>query len=197
MAVMKLWPSSRRPKQKQAEQALFEQLVQPHLQQLYRLAYRFTGTRYDAEDLVQDILLKLYPRLKEMQDIERLGPWLARVLYRHFIDKYRSKKRSPLHLVGEDQSIINEQPDETPGPAGEFDLSTLQHRLQYSLEQLNEDQRVLVILHDVEGYTLNEIHTMYDVSIGTLKSRLNRARTRLRGLLKNMEPLIADKRVSK
>ncbi len=53
-----------------------------------------------------------------------------------------------------------------------------------------------MILHDVEGYTLNEIHTMYDVSIGTLKSRLNRARTRLRELLKNMEPFDTARRVN-
>ena len=180
-----------------ARQLEFESLIAPHLSSLYSTALRMTHNQNDAEDLVQDILLKLYPRLQEMREIERLGPWLARVLYRHFIDKYRSKKRSPLHLVGDDSSIIDEQPDEVHGPAGEFDLSTLQHRLQHSLEQLNEDQRVLVILHDVEGYTLKEIHTMYDVSIGTLKSRLNRARTRLRALLKNMEPLITDKRVSK
>ena len=189
--MIKLWPKG------QSEQSQFEALIKPHLNQLYRLAYRFSGNRDDAEDLVQDVLLKLFPRLKEMQGVEKLGPWLARVLYRHFVDRLRSSQRAPLHLVGDDESkIIEDFTDIAPGPAGESDAGILQGRLQQSLSMLNEDQRILVILHDVEGYTLQEIHSMYDVSIGTLKSRLNRARGRLRELLKNMEPFDLGRRVN-
>ncbi len=191
MALIKLWPAG------QSEHEQFEALLQPHLQQLYKLAYRFTGQRADAEDLVQDVVVKLYPRLQEMQKIEKLSPWLARVLYRHFVDRVRSKQRSPLHLVSEDESELDQHQDETPDPASNAETSLLQTRLQSALNQLNEDQRTLVILHDVEGYTLNEIHIMHDVSIGTLKSRLNRARARLRELLKNMEPFNGVRRVSK
>jgi len=191
MNVLKLWPRRRSP------QNQFELLIQPHLQQLYKLAYRFAGQRDDAEDLVQDVLLKLFPRLEEMQLVEKLGPWLARVLYRHFIDKLRSKQRSPIQLVGEDENnIIDNFTESMPGPIDINDTQLLQDRLQHSLNRLNEDQRILVILHDVEGYTLQEIHTMYDVSIGTLKSRLNRARSKLRQSLKNMEPFDAANRVT-
>lgn len=190
MAIIKLWQS------KQTEHEQFEELVQPHLQQLYKLAYRFTGQRADAEDLVQDVVVKLYPRLQEMQKIEKLGPWLARVLYRHFVDRLRSKQRSPLHLVSDDEPELEQHHDAAPDPAGNVEATLLQGRLQHALDQLNDDQRALMILHDVEGYTLNEIHTMYDVSIGTLKSRLNRARTRLRELLKNMEPFDTARRVN-
>jgi len=187
--MKKIWPFRR------TEHDQFEDLLKPHLNRLYKLAYRLSGQRDDAEDLVQDVLLKLFPRLEELQSVEKLGPWLARVLYRHFVDKLRSKQRSPLQLVGEDDLIIDHHTDLSPGPAANNDLFILQNRLQHSLSLLNEDQRILVILHDVEGYTLSEIHTMYDVSIGTLKSRLNRARSRLRALLKNMEPSDAEQRV--
>ena len=190
MAIIKLWSSGK------TEHEQFEALLQPHLQQLYKLAYRFTGQRADAEDLVQDVVVKLYPRLQEMQKIEKLSPWLARVLYRHFVDRLRSKQRSPLHLVTDDETELDEHYDETSDPAGNTENALLQSRLQDALSQLNEDQRALMILHDVEGYTLNEIHTMHDVSIGTLKSRLNRARTRLRELLSNMEPFDAARRVN-
>jgi len=173
----------------------FEKLVQPHIKRLYTLAYRFTGQRDDAEDLVQDVLLKIYPRLEEIQSIERLGPWLARVLYRQFVDKWRSKDRSIVQLVA-DEAELESVDDEVQGPAGKLDLTILQNKLQYSLNQLNEEQRHLVIMHDVEGYTLQEIHNLHDISIGTLKSRLNRARTRLRELLKNMEPFESAKRVN-
>ncbi len=187
MNVINLWPRKHKPQNQPHDQ--FEALIQPHLKQLYQLAFRFSGQRHDAEDLVQDVLLKLFPRLEEMQAVEKLGPWLARVLYRHFIDKLRSKQRSPVQLVGEDENNIIEsfsEPAQEPGCVNESAL--LQNKLQLSLSKLNEDQRILVILHDVEGYTLDEIHTMYDVSIGTLKSRLNRARAKLRESLKNMEP---------
>ena len=189
MAIIKLRPLW------QSEHKQFEQLLQPHLHRLYKLAYRFTGQRADAEDLVQDVVVKLYPRLQEIQKIEQLGPWLARVLYRHFVDQLRSKRRSPLHLVNKDESILDEHKDEIPDPAENVEAVLLQNRLQDALNQLNEDQHAVMILHDVEGYTLNEIHGMFDVSIGTLKSRLNRARSRLRELLKNMEPFGVIKRV--
>ena len=145
---------------------------------------------------MQDVVVKLYPRLQEMQKIEKLSPWLARVLYRHFVDRLRSKQRSPIHLVTEDETDLDEHSDETHDPAGDTEATLLQSRLQDALNQLNEDQHALMILHDVEGYTLNEIHTMHDVSIGTLKSRLNRARARLRELLKNMEPFDHVRRVN-
>ena len=189
MAIIKLWP------QKPPEHEQFEKLMQPYLHQLYKLAYRFTGQQADAEDLVQDVVVKLYPRLQEMQKIEQLGPWLARVLYRHFIDRTRSQQRSPLQLVN-DESDFEKHRDEMPGPAENVETAVLQNRLQEALNQLNEDQRALMILHDVEGYTLNEIHNILDVSIGTLKSRLSRARSRLRQLLQNMEPFVDGKRVN-
>lgn len=190
MAMIKIWKFGASAHDE------FENLVQPHLKRLYTLAYRFTGQRDDAEDLVQDVLLKIYPRLVEMQSIERLGPWLARVLYRQFVDKWRSNERSIVQLVT-DETELEPVEDDVQGPASKLDLDILHNRLQYSLNQLNEKQRDLVIMHDVEGYTLQEIHNLHDISIGTLKSRLNRARTRLRELLKNMEPFEYVKRVSK
>ena len=60
--------------------------MQPHLEAMYRFAYRLAGQQQDAEDLVQDVVLKLYPRLSELESVEQLRPWLNRVLYRHFID---------------------------------------------------------------------------------------------------------------
>src|SRR6266850_6068124 len=73
----------------------FEDLLRPQVEYLYRLAWRFTGSVADAEDLVQDVLIKLFPRTRELLEIERLRPWLARVLYRQFVDSIRKQARSP------------------------------------------------------------------------------------------------------
>ena len=161
----------------------FDALVKPHLQYLYKLAYRFTRQRDDAEDLVQDLLLKLFPRLDEMREIEKLSPWLGRILYRMYVDRYRSQQRSPLQLIDDEESFYHDKEDHQPQPGEQLAAGESADMLQQALNQLNDDQRVLVILHDVEGYTLQEISNLQDTSLGTLKSRLNRARSKLRDIL--------------
>src|SRR5712691_8041593 len=74
----------------------FEDLLRPQVEYLYRLAWRFTGNVADAEDLVQDALIKLYPRTQELLEIQRLRPWLARVLYHQYVDSVRQRARSPI-----------------------------------------------------------------------------------------------------
>ncbi|MHB8745347.1 MAG: DUF423 domain-containing protein [Gammaproteobacteria bacterium] len=74
---------------KKSHAVQFENLLRPHLEHLYRVAYRFAGNVCDAEDLVQDLLVKLYPKLSELTAVEQLRPWLARALYYHAIDKRR------------------------------------------------------------------------------------------------------------
>lgn len=93
-----------RPDSNHSAAGQFEQLLEPHLHHLYQLAYRFCNNQADAEDLVQDVVVKLLPRTGEMARIEKLRPWLAKVLYRQFVDRYRQNERSPLNLVieGED-----------------------------------------------------------------------------------------------
>jgi RNA polymerase sigma factor (sigma-70 family) len=176
------------------ENISFEHLLAPHIDPLYRLAYRFTGKREEAEDLVQDLLIRLFPRHAELCQVEKLRPWLARVLYRIFIDRRRAASRSPIDFPDTDPEVEH-QMDSSPGPEHLADESLTRERLERALEELNDDQRVLLALHDVEGYTLVELAEMLEVPIGTLKSRLSRAHNRLREFL-SMEPFSATQRVS-
>lgn len=165
----------------------FESIVGPHMLRLHRVAYRLTGSNPDAEDLVQDVLVKLYPRRDQLSAIEKLGPWLAKVLYRTFLDQQRRNKRSPLHLVTKGQNSEVDILDFIASPeAGPEDV-TVQHqtqrRLQLGLNALSQDQRHLCLLFYVEGYTLPELEEILDTPVGTLKSRLHRARTALRNFL--------------
>ncbi len=185
-----MWPF------KKDSHAQFEQLLKPHLRKLYHLAYRFTGTQDDAEDLVQDLLLKLYPRLDEIQNIDNLFSWLSKVLYRQFIDNVRRQQRSPIHLMENEEAIYETHASEAAGPSEITNSVLTQDVLNGALNRLNDDQRVLVLLHDVEGYSLQEINEILDVPVGTLKSRLSRARTKLREVLHNMEPNQEIERVS-
>ncbi len=185
MSIIKLWSRNRQTDH-------FEVLLKPFIPFLYQLAWRFTRSQVDAEDLVQELLSKLYPRQQELEKIENLRAWLAKVLYRQYVDHLRMQSRTPVDLAntGTEADEEFEIPASTEADQEQAQLIAQIERL---LPQLNDDQRLLLILHDVEGYTLNEIQTMTDSPIGTLKSRLNRARKKLRDL---MEPFPANQRVT-
>ncbi len=168
-------------------------LLRPHLTKLYRFAFRLTGRRADAEDLVQDTLLKVYKRQTDLAALDDAGQWLARVLYNQFVDDTRRYGRSPLRLVADDMA-----PDELSASANEpdelFERGEDEAALTRALERLPEQQRIVVLLHDAEGYTLSELEKLIDVPVGTLKSRLHRARRRLVELLPRERGESAEKK---
>ena len=172
--------------------------MRPQVEYLYRLAWRFTGSVADAEDLVQDVLIKLFPRTHELLEIERLRPWLARVLYNQYVDSVRQRARSPIvELVAEaegEDNPLDALPATKGGPEEDAERSGQRERILRALDRLNPEQRAVVAMHDVEGYSLEELETMLETPLGTLKSRLHRARHRLRALLP-MEPFSVGERV--
>ena len=176
----------------------FEDLLRPQVEYLYRLAWRFTGSVADAEDLLQDVLLKLYPRTKELLEIELLRPWLAKVLYRQYVDTIRQQARSPIAGLAADGDAEGDPFDTLPaprdGPEEQAERSGWRERILAAMEQLSPEQRAVVAMHDIEGYKLEELETILDTPLGTLKSRLHRARQQLRSLLP-MEPFSASERV--
>lgn len=166
----------------------FEKLLRPQLTWLYRISYRFTGNKADAEDLVQDLLVKLYPRRDELDSVENLRPWLVRVLYRLFLDNERRQKRSPLRLLKRRPKDDAEDPLEQisgsgPDPEQYTGGRILSERIERALNMLCRDHRAIITLHDMEGYRLSELETLLEVPMGTLKSRLHRGRATLRKIL--------------
>lgn len=183
-------------------QADFERLVRPHLDYLFKLAYRFTGSTDRAEDLIQDLVVRLYPRCDELADVRQLRPWLVRVMYRLFIDQRRRDARAPSMAIAEsplgnadDGDPYAEIADQAPGPDAEFDLRLNREQILHAWERLSDEHKALLTLYEIEGYTLNEIEEMLDVTRGTLKSRLFRARARLAQLL-SREPAAPLERVN-
>ena len=161
----------------------FEQILRPHLEHMYRLAYRFCQNQDDAEDLVQDVLTKLYARRIELAEIEHLKSWIGKVLYRQFVDNIRQRSRSPIKLH-DDDTMSHEPPDRVQDqPDNVMETDQELARVEAAYNQLSDEHRVVIALHDMEGYPLNEITEILDIPIGTLKSRLHRARKSLREIL--------------
>src|SRR4029450_704128 len=148
--------------------------------------------RPDAEDLVQDVLAKLYPRTNEMSQVQDLKPWLMRAVYHQFVDVVRRRSRSPLTLS---EPNYLEIVDPALEPEHQADLGQLSERVRVAVGRLRRDQQLLVGLHLVDGFTLEEVSQMLDVPLGTLKSRLHRTRAELKKALR-LEPSAPPERVT-
>jgi RNA polymerase sigma-70 factor (ECF subfamily) len=166
----------------------FDGLLRPHLPRLFRLAYRFTQSESDAEDLVQELLVKMLPRVAQLTRLDLPGPWLARALYHLYIDQIRDTRRRDKGLGQrlEGEQVLEDLEDETGADPETVAERAQQHRrLAHALRLLSPDHRAVIAWHDIEGYTLDELSTELEIPIGTLKSRLHRARAHLRELLQS------------
>ncbi len=164
---------------------VFEHLVRPHFDRLFRLAWRLAGSKADAEDLFQELLIKAFGKLDELVNIDQPGPWLYRVMYNLYVDDRRRFARQRIHTV-EEGHLPGDGLAGLPGPDDPVynnqRIEQLQ-RLDKALAQLSDEHRLVVLLHDTEGYKLAEIQDLTGVPVGTVKSRLHRARARLRDIL--------------
>lgn len=180
MSLVTLFRSTRNQKQR------FTVLLRPYVEIMYRMAYRWTGSQHDAEDLMQDVLLKLADKVDEMEAIEQLQPWLIKVVYRRFVDVYRREQRSPIASVSELSSQSEDEGDTLLDVSAElcdFERLMQQQELERALMLLEPAARDTVLLHDVEGYTAEEVAQILAIEVGTVKSRVHRARQKLKEIL--------------
>lgn len=159
--------------------------MRPHFDRLYRLAWRLTGQKAEAEDLFQELLIKAFGKLDTLAKIDEPGSWLSRVMYNLFVDERRRFSRRRLLTVEEGQ-LPGDGLADIPG--GEDPIKHNERRekirmLDNALSKLSDDHRIVVLLHDTEGYKIEEIHQLTGLAVGTIKSRLHRARARLREIL--------------
>jgi len=173
----------------------FEQFLKNHLNEMFSFAYRLCGNREAAEDLVQDLFINLSQKDIDTALIRNPRAWLATILYRMFINQWRQEKRSPV-IPGDDannytpnHSIENAVSSDL-GPEEHAQATQEQHRIAAALNKLNHIHKHVLIMHDMQDYTLVEIEQISGVPIGTLKSRLHRARENLQKTLQKLEPIL-------
>ncbi|MEY2424404.1 MAG: hypothetical protein QOI95_4471 [Acidimicrobiaceae bacterium] len=146
---------------------------------LYTVAYRLTGSHHDAQDLVQEVLVRVQRGLATYRPGSMEG-WLSRIATNAFLDDVRRRKRRPLDLVGDDIERVA-----VGGPSADEVIATeqLPDDLQDALRSLPDEYRVAVVLCDVVGLTYDEIAASLSVPIGTVRSRIHRGRSQLREVL--------------
>jgi RNA polymerase sigma-70 factor (ECF subfamily) len=184
---MKFHVVNKRARPPNDDAADFDRLLRGHVSALYRSAYRWTGAEDRAEDLVQELLVRLYPKIDELRELDRIRPWAMRVMYRIFVDQVRRERTSPVQFGADpaqgDSDEAEALIDPSQGPAELWEQQLTQERITAAWATLGEEHRVVLAMHDLEDYSLPELAQIMEVPIGTLKSRLHRARAKLKGLL--------------
>jgi RNA polymerase sigma-70 factor (ECF subfamily) len=155
----------------------FEELLDAYEARVYRLALRFTGNVADAEDVTQEIFLGVYKSLAHFRGDSRLGTWIYRVAMNHCLE-YRRKRR--LESVPLEEELMLAVQDWREDPAQSADKQELSARVEAAINALSPQQRDVVVLHELQGLTYQEVAAALDVPVGTVKSRLSNAFRRLR-----------------
>jgi RNA polymerase sigma factor (sigma-70 family) len=163
----------------------WEQLVRDHSVRVYRLAYRLTGNPHDAEDLTQDVFVRVFRSLHRFQPGTFEG-WLHRITTNLFLDTARRKQK--IRFDGLAEGSAERLPSPLPSPSEHLDNTGLDHDVAAALASLPPEFRAAVVLCDIEGLSYEEIAAVLDVKIGTIRSRIHRGRAQLRSSLAHRRP---------
>ena len=162
----------------------WQELVRDYSAQVFRLAYRLTGNREDAEDLTQDVFIRVFKSIHSFRP-GTLEGWLHRITTNLFLDQARRKQRIRM-------DALSTAPDHVWGAAtgpGELHADAeLDADVDAALNALPPEQRVAVVLCDIEGLSYEEISNVLDIKLGTVRSRIARGRAALRDALAHRAP---------
>jgi RNA polymerase sigma-70 factor (ECF subfamily) len=161
--------------------------VQRHARRVFNLCYRFTSNRTDAEDLSQEVFLRIYRTLPSYRpEFGAFPTWLTSVTRNLLVDHYRRTRYDRATDSIEDTPQLEEKPSAARTPDRMAEAAELSAQLQHGLAKLSPDLREAVILRDLQGLEYSEIKAVLQVAEGTVKSRINRGRIELARVLDEM-----------
>ena len=163
----------------------WDDLVRQHSSRVYRLAYRLTGNQHDAEDLTQEVFVRVFRSLASYTPGTFEG-WLHRITTYLFLDMARRRQRIRFEGLGD--HAVGLLRDDEPTPAQAFDARHLDTDVQQALEALAPEYRAAVVLCDIEGLSYEEIAATLGIKLGTVRSRIHRGRAQLRQALAHRRP---------
>jgi len=165
----------------------WDEVVRTHSARVYRLAYRLTGNSHDAEDLTQEVFVRVFRSLSRYTPGSFEG-WLHRITTNLFLDLVRRRARIRFDALPDDaERLVSGD----RGPAQLYDDTHFDHDVQAALDALPPDFRAAVVLCDLEGLSYEEIAATLGIKIGTVRSRIHRGRSQLRAALAHRAP-VAD-----
>ena len=166
----------------------WEEIVDRHSDRVYRLALRLTGNRHDAEDLTQEVFVRVFRSLDTYQPGTFEG-WIHRITTNLFLDHARRKQRIRFDALSDESAA--RLPTREAGPEAAFEATHFDDDVQRALDALSPDFRAAVVLCDIEGLSYEEIAATLGVKLGTVRSRIHRGRAQLREALAHRDPKLA------
>ncbi len=161
----------------------FDALVQRYQNRLFGLIYHFVGNREDAEDLLQETWVLAYRKLQQFEGMSSFYTWLSRVAVNHTISQRRKKR---LDQVLDRVPLENDSSScGTPGVEERLETSERNALIRWAINQLDMERRTVILLRDFDGLDYHQIAEVIQVPVGTVRSRLHRARLELHELLKD------------
>lgn len=164
--------------------SIFDNEFMPHINSMYNFAYRLTLDEDDAKDLLQDTYLKAFRFIDSFQQGTNAKAWLFRILKNSFINDYRKRSKEPSKVDYQEVESYYNSDDVDRQITPDLRVETLQDmigdEISNALNSLDVDFRTVIILCDLEGFKYDEMAKILDIPIGTVRSRLHRARNLLK-----------------
>jgi RNA polymerase sigma-70 factor, ECF subfamily len=164
---------------------VFGKLVQKYQDRLFNSVAYMVGNAEDARDIVQEALVQAYLNLSSFQGSSAFYTWLYRIAF-NVAATQRRKKRPVISVERVREQAGLEPVDEHPGPAEQVELEERSRQVRQGMAQLSEEHRVVLVLREIDGCRYEDIAEILDLPIGTIRSRLHRARLELREELKSV-----------
>lgn len=163
----------------------WDEVVRTHSARVYRLAYRLSGNKHDAEDLTQEVFVRVFRSLSSYSPGTFEG-WLHRITTNLFLDMVRRRQRIRFDPLSGDAAEWLQGRE--PAPPAVYDERHLDTDVQSALDELAPEFRAAVVLCDIEGLSYEEIAATLNVKLGTIRSRIHRGRAQLREALRHRAP---------
>ena len=158
----------------------FAELVRQYEKRVYHLALRMSGSREDADEIAQEAFLSAWRGLKFFRGESSFSTWIYRLTTNAAIDYLRRERKQGQSVSLDDEETFAEPPARDPGPQGQAERRELRRLLQQGLLSLSAEHRQVLLLRELEGMSYEEIAQALDLDLGTVKSRIARAREKLR-----------------
>ncbi len=170
---------------KEGDRSAFDALVEKYQERAYKYAFRLTRNQEMAGDVVSDAFVRVYSALKNFRGQSAFGTWLYRIITNCYFDRKKRDKESQNTSLDDTVSVKSgdiqrQYEDDTPGPDYMAERTEREKLLNDALDQMQEAQKSILVMYHVEALSYEEIAEALDMPIGTVKSRLNRARVALR-----------------
>jgi len=166
----------------EGRQGAWETLVNMYAKRVFNMAYQFCGSRQEAEDLSQEVFLKLYHALPKYDFQRNFTAWLLTLTKNHLIDEYRKTKWEKSQRDEFDERVLPQAGGS--GPEDSLVRKETQAIIWEGLNRLSSEMRMAVVLRDLQGRSYEEMAEILDLPLGTIKSRVNRARIALAEVLR-------------